>query len=157
MFFTLQVRASIVSPEASTRYRPNNYEIQIPCLPTDSFKGASKMCRFLCTWWGLLKTYHNPKQRTPGELKIHPSGNGCIFSFVLIPCVSEDSLVCPQASCREETAFSRYRAHCLEAPQITVAITCRKSSFYHLNNWRYTSREYPTSQRAKASQQETLL
>lgn len=33
-----EIRASIVSPEASTRYRPNNYEIQIPCLPTDSFK-----------------------------------------------------------------------------------------------------------------------
>lgn len=38
-------------------------------------------------WRGLLKTYHNPKQRTPGELKIHCSGNGSIFSLVLIPCM----------------------------------------------------------------------
>lgn len=91
-----EIRAGMVSPEMLPRYRPNNYEIQVPWLPTNSFKVVIKKCRgtVLYAWWGLLETYYNPKERTPGELEIHSSGGWSVFSFVLIPSLFRKTPLC---------------------------------------------------------------
>lgn len=103
-----EIKAGTVNPEAPTRYRPYNYEIQTPWLPTDCFKVVRKKDRFLCTWWELLKTYHNPKNtrriKNPSQeewMYIHSPL--CYFSVC-----QKTHPICPQASCREEPAFPKY-------------------------------------------------